>query len=60
MYSSLLAPGGMIGFHDIVLASAATGVEVSRFWRETKSRFRQNEIIENRNQLTYGVGPLYV
>lgn len=60
MYSPLVAPGGIIGFHDIVEAPAATAGEVNRFWNEVKLRFRHRELIDDKAHSGYGIGLLFV
>jgi predicted O-methyltransferase YrrM len=60
MYSPLVTPGGIIGFHDIVKAPAAAGGEVNIFWNEIKSGFRNREIIAHSDQLTCGIGLLFL
>lgn len=59
MYSPLVAPGGIIVFHDI-LPTTAPGIEVAQFWEEIKIRYRHREIIEDRNQGRAGIGVLYL
>ena len=59
MYSPLVAPGGIIGFHDILEAPSALGGEVNRFWNEIKSRFRHREIVNDEGVL-FGIGLLFV
>jgi predicted O-methyltransferase YrrM len=59
-YSPLVAPGGIIGFHDIVKAPAAAGGEVNRFWNEIKLKFRHREIISDSDQVICGIGLLFV
>jgi predicted O-methyltransferase YrrM len=60
MYSPLVAPGGIIGFHDIVKAPAAAGGEVNIFWNEIKPAYRHREIIADSNQATCGIGLLFL
>jgi predicted O-methyltransferase YrrM len=60
MYSPLVAPGGIIGFHDIVKAPVAAGGEVNIFWNEIKPGFRHREIIADSNQVTCGIGLLFL
>jgi predicted O-methyltransferase YrrM len=67
-YSSLVRPGGLIGFHDIIpdhgaLYGKATtsytgGVPV--FWKEIKAQRRTSELIEDPGQDGYGIGIVYV
>lgn len=60
IYSRLVPPGGIIGFHDIVEAPAETGGEVSRFWNEIKLRFNHRELVTDPAQRGYGIGLLFV
>lgn len=41
LYSSLVAPGGIIAFHDILLPTSG----VPRLWDEIKSSYRHREIV---------------
>jgi predicted O-methyltransferase YrrM len=59
MYSPLVAPGGLIAFHDIAVHPASAGCEVHRFWSEIKSRFESGEFIENPEQGWAGIGYLW-
>jgi predicted O-methyltransferase YrrM len=56
MYKSLVSPGGMIGFHDIVPHSAESGCEVNRFWREFSARCKTQEFVEDWDQRFGGIG----
>jgi predicted O-methyltransferase YrrM len=60
MYSSIVADGGIIGFHDIVKCPAGTGGEVNRFWDEVKLQFRHRELVEDRGNSIYGIGLLFL
>jgi len=69
MYSSLVRPGGVIAFHDIVPDNRMRfGVdlgsyvgEVPLFWKEAKQRhIRHLELIENPEQDGYGIGVLWL
>jgi cephalosporin hydroxylase len=60
MYSPLVAPGGIIGFHDIVVAPDGSGGEVHEFWNEAKLRFRHREVISDQGHAGYGIGLLFV
>lgn len=59
MYSSLVRPGGVVAFHDIVEVNVPD-FGVSRFWAEVKSRHRHREIIENPDQGWGGIGLIYL
>ncbi len=56
MYRTLVRPGGMVGFHDIVPHSAASGCEVDRFWNEIRGAFDSVEFVENRRAQFGGIG----
>ena len=60
MYSPLVANGGIIAFHDIVLHPPETFCEVHKFWKEVKHRYKHMEIVKNWNQGWAGIGMLYV
>jgi predicted O-methyltransferase YrrM len=65
-YSSLIRPGGIIAFHDIIpdfLTCYGTKTDadsggVYRFWREISSQFPHCEYIENVSQDGCGIGVL--
>lgn len=56
MYSSLIRPGGIIGFHDIGEKEEGGG---SKFWNEIKNNFKHREILLDTKQ-EKGIGILYV
>lgn len=58
MYRSLVRPGGMIGFHDIVPHSEESGCEVNRFWNELRGRFDAVEYVEDWRSQFGGIGLL--
>jgi predicted O-methyltransferase YrrM len=58
MYRTLVRPGGMIGFHDIVPHSAESGCEVNRFWYEIRGACDSVEIVEDWGAQFGGVGLL--
>jgi predicted O-methyltransferase YrrM len=57
MYSPLVAPGGLIIFHDIACRLASYGV--SRLWEEVKACYRFEEIIDRCEFPLWGFGILY-
>jgi len=59
LYSPLVTPGGMIGFHDIAPNSPSEEYGVPRIWTELKSGHRNEEIIEDLGQRGYGIGLLW-
>jgi predicted O-methyltransferase YrrM len=56
MYCNLVAPGGLIAFHDISEHPKASGCEVHRFWSEVKSQYESYEFIADRGQVWAGIG----
>lgn len=58
MYSPLVRTGGIVAFHDIA-KSPAENYGVEKFWNEIKDNFKHQEIIEDPDQLGYGIGVLY-
>lgn len=60
MYSSLVRPGGVIAFHDIVAHPPEAQCHVKEFWDLVKQRYRYKEIIDGPQQQWAGIGVLYV
>ena len=58
MYSPLLAPGGMIAFHDIVDGPEASVGGVPKFWRELKAGHTHLEFVKSWQQGGWGIGVL--
>lgn len=58
MYSSLVAPGGLIAFHDVAVHPPSKKCEVHRFWSEIKSQYETGEFIEDSSQGWAGIGYL--
>ena len=56
-YSRLVAPGGLIGFHDIKRHPNGRGGEVYRLWAEIAKRYRVHEFVSEA-QLGFGIGVL--
>ncbi len=56
MYSSLVRPGGLIVFHDILLHEPANNCQVDQFWAELKLRFPISEIVQDPAQGWAGIG----
>jgi len=54
MYGPLVAPGGLIAFHDLIRHPLAPGV--CDFWRELKERYVCNEIVADHLQPWGGIG----
>ncbi len=59
MYGPLVAPDGMVAFHDIVQHPPETGCEVYTFWQELKARFAHREIIAGSKQSWGGIGIIW-
>lgn len=59
LYSPLVTPGGMIGFHDIAPNSPSEEYGVPQIWTEVKSGCRNEEMIEDLRQRGYGIGLLW-
>jgi len=60
MYSQLVRRGGIIAFHDIAKHPPEINCNVDKFWLEIKKRYRNTELIKDRNQGRCGIGVLYV
>jgi predicted O-methyltransferase YrrM len=58
MYCSLVRPGGLVAFHDIVRHPPSTGCEVGKFWDEIKQLYDHEELVENWGQRWGGIGIL--
>ncbi len=58
MYGPLVAPDGLIAFHDILPQPPESGCEVSAFWLELKERFGHQEIIAD-GGLAWGIGVIW-
>jgi cephalosporin hydroxylase len=56
MYRLLVAPGGIIAFHDIVTKTKNCGVY--QFWHEIKADFTHQEVIAEKSNK--GIGIIYV
>ncbi|HCY58651.1 MAG TPA: methyltransferase [Opitutae bacterium] len=61
IYSKLVRPGGIIGFHDIIERPEHPSIEVHRFWEELKKHYRHHEFIDSSGQSRkIGIGIVYV
>lgn len=60
LYSPLVAPGGMIAFHDIVPGPESDVGGVPRFWQELKTRRASVEFVADWKQGGYGIGMIKV
>lgn len=60
LYSPLLAPGGMIVMHDILVNRFDPEIDVAPFWAEVKQRFpATRELVEDREQGVFGIGLVF-
>jgi predicted O-methyltransferase YrrM len=68
LYSPLVRPGGIVGFHDIhedyatsrgAQTNAISG-DVPRFWREVRQHRRTEELVADPGQDGFGIGVAYV
>ena len=59
IYKSLVKKNGIIVFHDIVRHATETNCNVDKFWREIKKKYKNIEIIEDKNQGWGGIGLIY-
>jgi predicted O-methyltransferase YrrM len=55
MYSPLVAPGGLIAFHDVSPNSAEWTEGVARFWREFSAKHETEERVVN-EEPGFGIG----
>ena len=64
LYRPFVKAGGIIALHDIVTNTTshyeADSIEVPKFWNEIKIKYRYEEVIENVNQRSMGIGILFV
>jgi predicted O-methyltransferase YrrM len=58
LYSTLVAEGGLIGFHDIAPVAPTIDYGVRRFWEELKPNYKWQEIIDDPKQRGFGIGLL--
>ena len=54
MYSPLVRKGGVIAFHDIV-TNDIPNIDVPKFWKEIKEKYRHTEIVKNQKCCGIGV-----
>ncbi len=55
MYSTLVRPGGLIAFHDILASDAPEGGSVSQLWAELTPLHRAHEFVVPHELRDYGV-----
>ncbi len=59
-YRHLVKKGGLIAFHDIAENQSEAGNEVQHFWKRVKKGLKTEELIENRDQVGFGIGVVQV
>jgi len=59
MYGPLVAPDGLVAFHDIVVHPPETGCEVHTLWQELKERFAHWEIVADGGKSMGGIGVIW-
>lgn len=61
LYSELVRPGGIIGFHDIIKRPEHPNIQVHRFWEELKKDHHHDEFISSGDRCRkIGIGILHV
>ena len=56
LYRKLVAPDGLVAFHDIVPGPEERVGGVPRFWKELRQQFPHRELVESWHQGGYGIG----
>ncbi len=56
LYQHLVRPGGLIGFHDIVINQPTPDNQVYHFWKYLKQNAETEEFVEDYNQCGFGIG----
>jgi predicted O-methyltransferase YrrM len=59
LFYPLVAPSGMIAFHDIAESTRFPDCKAKIYWDEIKQKFQHREIIADRNQGYCGIGVLW-
>ena len=60
MYSPLVRSGGLVAFHDIVEHTANKNCNVDKLWKEIKHKYNYSEIIESKDQSSFGIGVIEI
>lgn len=55
-YQSLVRPGGLIAFHDIVINQPFSFNQVYGFWVRLKEKLDTEDLVENPDQMGFGIG----
>lgn len=59
LYAPLVAKDGMIVMHDVLPNRFDAEIQVDRFWKEVKAKYRTEEIVENPDQGNMGIGLVF-
>jgi predicted O-methyltransferase YrrM len=59
-YRTLVRPGGLIIFHDILESMIDKNINVAPLWQEVTREFQTEEIVESYNQGQFGIGVMTV
>jgi predicted O-methyltransferase YrrM len=59
-YRSLVRPGGLIGFHDILPSKIDHKINVSPLWSEIKAKYETREFVDAPDQGQFGIGVMTV
>ena len=60
LYRTLVRPGGLIVFHDILDNTKTSSITVAPLWREISQSFQTEEIVQSYDQGEFGIGILTV
>ena len=60
MYRSLVKPGGIICFHDIVPGDIIETGGVPDFWKDIREKYNTHEIVDNWDQQCFGIGIIFI
>jgi predicted O-methyltransferase YrrM len=60
LYRDIVAPGGLVAFHDIVSGKPEKVGGVPALWQELKARYRYKEFVRDWKQGGFGIGLLYL
>ena len=59
LYQDLLSENGIIVLHDVIKNEFDPSVQVDRFWKQVKSQYETQEIIDNVEQGNMGIGIVF-
>jgi predicted O-methyltransferase YrrM len=60
LYKSMVRPGGLIAFHDIVESQPLPENQVYHLWKEIRDDAETSELVDSQNQCGFGIGVLKV